>query len=497
MAQRAKSGGVSTGVGAALVILALAFVTATTFAVVFYLKIEENRQAAERATADLARAIDLNRSPREVVALWERSKVTASEPLAGRLHEELRASRLLAAGEADMSRADIETAVTSLTFRPSLDPDSPEQQFASDGRSMLQDARTVIQVADALRDQLASATQDVAELTRQLASETRAGQERTNRFNTAIDDLNRQLTQFQSEAAQRRDAWGTESRQIQETISRIQSQFNAFRNRIQEAEYSVDVENIQRNLNQARAEIINLQQQLTVRRAVPDVEPVFAPDGRIISLMPRERDTRLAVGDLVEIDLGSVDQLLLGMQFSVFPQRFENGISHTTPRKASIEVIRLREKNAVARVAQLFTNEPIAVNDVIFNQVFDRERTMRFLVVGRFDLDNRGTPSTADRRRIESLIENWGGIVVDEPTAQVDFVILGVPPIRPEQPDIDTGFGLSEEERRRQSLELQEFERINAEIAEFEQLEGRARELNLTIRNLNQFLNMIGFYRRG
>ena len=63
--------------------------------------------------------------------------------------------------------------------------------------------------------------------------------------------------------------------------------------------------------------------------------------------------------------------------------------------------------------------------------MFDPDRPLRFMAIGTFDLDGDGQPEPEGARQIELLIQNWGGTVAQELSAQVDFLVLGEPPRKP------------------------------------------------------------------
>ena len=63
--------------------------------------------------------------------------------------------------------------------------------------------------------------------------------------------------------------------------------------------------------------------------------------------------------------------------------------------------------------------------------VTDRERPLKFFVIGEFDLDGDGRADRDGRERIEDLIREWGGNLEPRLTAQIDFVVLGGPPPAP------------------------------------------------------------------
>lgn len=139
---------------------------------------------------------------------------------------------------------------------------------------------------------------------------------------------------------------------------------------------------------------------------------------------------RILPGDsLCYINLGREDNVTLGMTFSVYSS--DERIPANGRGKASLEVKSVDMRTAECRVVSPPSpDDPILEGDSINNIVLSRNRAkkQRFVVVGEFDTDFDGEADIRGREQIISLIQRWGGEVVEEVTAATDYVVLGLPP---------------------------------------------------------------------
>lgn len=195
------------------------------------------------------------------------------------------------------------------------------------------------------------------------------------------------------------------------------------------------------------------------------------PDGHVLMAVPGD--------DVVYINLGQDDRLLLGLTFTVYTA--DQGIPADGRGKALIEVMAITEASAECRIVRVAPNEVIIEGDLIANPVYDTSRSVTFLVAGDFDLDHDGRPDPDGTATIEAIITTWGGTVTADLSALTDFVVLGAPPRRPrtaaEEAALDGigGAGTSQALRDR-----------------YDQVLGSAQILSVPILPQEIFLNFIG-----
>ena len=198
-------------------------------------------------------------------------------------------------------------------------------------------------------------------------------------------------------------------------------------------------------------------------------------DGRVLAAKPGE--------DVVYIDLGRKHRITRGMHFAVYPS--DAGIPADGRAKARIEVARMFPETAECIVSELLGTGMIIEGDIINNPIYDKTRSLAFVVAGTFDFTGEGHSDAAGAEQIEALIHNWGGRVVDTVSARVDFVVLGDPPRRPSPVG-----ELSSEALERQTAVRERYERYTT-IAE------TAKALSVPILSKEVFLHFLGYSGRG
>ncbi len=175
--------------------------------------------------------------------------------------------------------------------------------------------------------------------------------------------------------------------------------------------------------------VTELQKQLDAFRITPN-DPSLLVDGEIIDLG--------ATKDQVYISLGTKDRVRPGMTFEVYSDpaaiMYDPKTDRQSPGYASIEIIKVGDTTSTARVTRKAPRKSISKGDVLANAVYSPKYQYKFLVHGRFDVDNDGKVTDGETDYIRSKIQDWGGIVVEgeQITPDVDFVVIGPIPVKPQ-----------------------------------------------------------------
>ena len=188
-------------------------------------------------------------------------------------------------------------------------------------------------------------------------------------------------------------------------------------------------------LLKTQAELSMVQERMKVAverireiQAPPDREAAaYQPDGKIILVDE--------TGGLVRLDIGAENHVYRGLTFSVYDKA--RVIPKDGKPKAEIEVFAVTERTSVARIVSSERTNPIAVDDLAANLVWDSKKANRFVVTGEFDLNGDGTVEYDAIDRIKTLIAKWGGTTSDAISTDTDFVILGDEPAVPPRPTLD------------------------------------------------------------
>ena len=159
-----------------------------------------------------------------------------------------------------------------------------------------------------------------------------------------------------------------------------------------------------------------------------------------------------------------------------------------SPRgKASLQVIKVAEGTSTCKITRSVRGRPVVRDDVIANAVYDPDYVFKFLIHGKFDVDNDGRPSESEAEYLRSLVIKWGGTVVDgdQLSGDLDFLVLGLEPPMPLPPPSEaTPSQLEDWLRRRRAHEM------------YNELFRQAREAQIPVLNANRFFILIGYTNR-
>jgi len=183
-------------------------------------------------------------------------------------------------------------------------------------------------------------------------------------------------------------------------------------------------------------EVLQNQQEKYKARAE---NPATLVDGRVVDVSDADGQ--------VFVSIGAKQRVQPGMTFDVYDSPASITINPTTgdpvPGKARIQILKVEDQTSTARVipeeatsangVAATKSRPVLKDDVIANPVFSPDQRYRFLVYGKFDVDQDGRATDAETDFVRASIVRWGGEVVDgdQLRGDLDFVVMGVKPKRP------------------------------------------------------------------
>jgi hypothetical protein len=306
--------------------------------------------------------------------------------------------------------------------------------------------QTVNATGEQMKTMTAAMEQVRAERDKALADFNAASQGQRETFNTAAEDLQKQLAlanETINDLNAKNGALGKENETLKTQVESVQARLNEFR------------------VDPTRA---------VVQRA----------DGHIV---------RVPGNNQCFIDIGRGDQVVAGMTFEVYdkvkgiPPAGDPSTDTNLPiGKASIEVIEPGPSSSLCRVIRLNYGEALAEGDLIVNLVYDRNTKYNFVVYGNFDLDQNGVATPQDSEVIKRLITQWGGNVVSDINVDTDFVVLGKEPVIPDRPD------------ETDPIAMARYVQAVSEADQYAEIAQRARSYRLPILNQNRFLYMVGYF---
>ena len=229
--------------------------------------------------------------------------------------------------------------------------------------------------------------------------------------------------------------------------------------------HTVDKEKLTRQTQVLQANLKDLTAELGEVRKVPTETNI---DGRII---------RLAEGGQVAYgDLGKKDGVLLGMTFSIFAPT-ELGKPQPLP-KAQCRIVKIMDNSCELRIYLLQGDNPVVTGDVLHNPVYDRQRRLRFVLVGKMDIDGDGVD---DSEQLKGLIQEFGGRVDPTLTVQTDYLIVG------EEPGVVAPLAAGAS-----PMERQVYEEARKRFIDYSEAKAKAENFSIPVLSLNRFMGLVG-----
>ncbi len=250
-------------------------------------------------------------------------------------------------------------------------------------------------------------------------------------------------------------------------------------------------------LDEERANVVRLDQELLstraelemtqdmMKRAQAEVDKIKgAPDREVAALKP---DGKIILVDepagAVHLSIGSDHHVYRGLTLAVFDKNAP--IPKDGKGKAEVEVFGVAKNISAARIVHSDKRNPIAVDDVVVNLIWDSQKTNVLVVAGEFDLDADGDLDYNAIDRIKALIGKWGGKVADAVSADTDFLILGNPPRVPRKPTFD--------DLEVDPLANEKYEAAMQRLNHYNEVQSRAEALWIPTFTYERFLYLIGY----
>jgi len=283
----------------------------------------------------------------------------------------------------------------------------------------------------------------------------------------AKDEHARQVAQLQSQLEDEkkrltaaRDNAVEQSNQLKEALQRVTDRLIAERQ-----QWSTDREKFQRDSLTLRNYLKDLGEELTSFRKVPTETTA---DGRVVRIADQS--------SVAYADLGKKDGVLLGMTFSIFSPS-ELGKTEPQP-KAQCRIVKIMDDSCELRTYQLQGDNPVVAGDILYNPVYDRQRRLRFMLVGKMDIAGDGIDDT---EQLKALIQEFGGRVDNKLSAQTDYLVVG------EEPAV-----VSAPAPGASPMEQQLYEDARKRFIEYTDAKAGAETYSIPILSMNRFLGLVG-----
>jgi hypothetical protein len=448
------------------------FIAATTVAVIYYVKFEDQRTITEKAQSvlqEIATTSELQRIGTIVGAKQARKSRLAT--MVDYLDEVV---YLIIGGLPEDTSAEVKVNTANRSFKDTL----TLAQAHINPASIDPNTTGLVQIVQKLKTELDNTIKALQASEEQLADKIKD-------FNDAmIENYNKER------------AWLADKEDYRREIDSIKKDYNDLEvllektseERVQALMAQLSEERA--NLEQEHQEKLQIQAQLEMtqdkmksqedelRKIVPLPESevvAHKSDGKIILV-----DNQAKV---VHLNIGRDDRVYPGLTFTVYDKNMP--IPKDGKGKAEIEVFSVEKNISAARIIKSEIKRPIILDDIVANLIWDYDKTNVFAIEGEFDLDNDGNIESDAIDKIKTLIEKWGGRVADTISIDTDFLVLGSPPsilVRPTTTELEMD-----------PMATERYEASRQKYADYQEIQNKAQSLLIPVFNLERFLFFIGY----
>jgi hypothetical protein len=457
----------------ALIAFVALFIIAATAAVIYYLKFEEQRGLADTAQ----KRMDGYASPAEVQKIG--ALVGAEQSGKSRLKATLdyldQAIGLITPGAAGDTSAEVKVNEATTKVKEmvaAVAKQNPELNDVDPNAALLQVTEKLTAALQNTRTAETATREQLAELQNRFDDAMKASMEKEQAL---LAEKEKFQQQFEKVRAGYDELKGLLEKKTDEQVKDLYGKLDQERTGREETNKQLLKSQAELQTAQSRIQKI-LKESVWPIQPPPDTEvKAFEPDGKVI-LVDNQAKT-------VQINLGSNDRIYRGLTFAVY----ERGqpIPRDGKGKAEIEIYNVGDSFSAARIIRSDKKNPVVVDDIIANLIWDPKKANTFVVAGDFDLTGDGVPDDDAIAKIRRLVEKWGGKVADSVTVNTDYVILGTPPEVPQKPTM--------QETERYPNAMEKYERLLERQAGYKQIQSQAQALSIPILNADRFLYFIGY----
>jgi hypothetical protein len=468
------------------VVTAILFVTATVFAIYFYVDASKVSELAKTNGAKYADIIDesaLGNPSNDFTALQAARHATGSpipgiNPSMKLLDVALAQRNYLAKLIAGPSVTDPDKAATIANTAIAQASTAVKNGGGTTAATTLADS------VNALGSTLAARDAQAKTLATDLKNAQADFEKKQSDFTAQLDAMNKTIDGIRAEQAKAVSDVSEVSTTKDDQIKQLQAQIDQQVKDAQDAQLKLQtqVTDAQRKVDNLQKQLDATRNRLLVLRVDPNKPILSQADGHIV---------RLPGGNICFIDLGYGDHISPGLTFEVYdkftgipPLGDPNNDDNLPVGKASIEVTHVGATSSECRITHTEPGTAISEGDIIANLVYDKNTKYNFVVFGNFDLAHTGKPEPQDAEVIKRLITQWGGNVTNVINVDTDFVVLGAEPVIPD----------FTKDELNDPVNKAKFDEATANAAAYDDIKEKAKDLRIPILNQNRFLYFVGYY---
>jgi len=450
------------------------FIAATTVAVIYYVKFEDQRKIANDSKSELekwASQPEQRKGLGKIVGTIPRGKSgvgTMVDYLDG-------TASLIIGGPLEDTSAGVKFGTANRKTTETLELLAQEY---IDFENIDPNTTGLIRIIEKLKTKLDNT-----------ATELLATQEQLNDLQNRFDDAMK--ANFEKE-----QTLLAEKEKYQQQVSNIKQDYDELE-ALMKKTTDEKVQTLIAQLDEARAdrdkehdELLKTQAELKmalgriehIQKKIDDIMPpldsnvaAYKPDGKIVLI-----DDQTGI---VHLNIGSDDRVYRGLTFSVYDKNMP--IPKDGKGKAEIEVFDVRKVISAARIIPSKMKRPIILGDIIANLIWDSDKTNVFVVAGEFDLDGDESTDYDAVNKIKALIEKWGSRVADTVSIDTDFLVLGKAPKVLRKPTFEA--------IEVDPMAMQKYQASVQKAVHYKQVQNRAQAFSIPVFNYERFLYFLGY----
>ncbi len=448
------------------------FIAATTVAVIYYVKFEDQRTIAEEAQSSL-REIATSAELQRIGTIVGATQAGKSRLATMVNYLDQAVCRVIGGLPQDTS-AEVKVDTANRNFKETL----KLVQTHIEPESIDPNTTGLVQIVKKLKTKL-DGTIETLQATEERLTDS------INDFNNAmVETYNKERTWLAEKEGYRQEIDSIKKdyndlevdlrKTTDERVLDLRAQLTEEQaNREQEHQEKLQ---IQAQLEMTQDKMKGLQDELNKIVPLPDSEVVaHKSDGKIILV-----DNSAKV---VHLNIGRDDRVYPGLTFTVYDKNMP--IPKDGKGKAEIKVFSVDKNISTALITKSEIKRPIILDDIVANLIWDSDKTNVFSIEGEFDLNGDGKIENDAADKLKTLIEKWGGKVANEISIETDYLILGKQPsvlIRPSATELEMD-----------PMATERYEASRQKRDHYQEIQIQAQALLIPVFNYERFLFFIGY----
>ena len=447
------------------------FIAATTVAVIYYVKFEDQRTITEKAQSalgEIATPAELQRIGTIVGAKTRKSRLATMVDYLDQV------VYLIIGGLPEDTSAEVKVDTANRNFKDTL----TLAQAYINPESIDPNTTGLIQIIQKLKTKLDNTIEALQATDEQLT-------DLRNDFNDAM-----------IETYKKERVWLAEKEEYRQQVDTIKQDYNDLEalleqtseERVQALMAQLDEEKA--NYEQEHQEKLKIQAQLKMtqdrmKRYQDELRKIVPlPDNEVVA---HKSDGKIILVDdpakVVHLNIGRDDHVYPGLTFAVYDKNMP--IPKDGRGKAEIEVFSVEKNISTARIIYSEIKRPIILDDIVANLIWDSDKTNVFMIEGEFDLDSDGNIDNDAVDKIKALIGKWGGRVANAISIETDFLVLGSSPRVLRRPTLS--------ELEMDPMAMERYEASRQKLAHYGEIQSQAQALLIPVFNYERFLFFIGY----